>query len=93
MVARFHRLDLVEDDSTKLADELKELTKNGTEIGVEFVRKSSRTAIAWVVSIPPLGSLIFAIVRMSIYLRDPEDIQAKITTAFTVSTYLMTTGR
>lgn len=92
MVARFHGLDLVEDGSKELADELKDFTKDGTRIGVEFIRKYNRAAIAGVVSTPPLGSLIFAIIWMSIYLRDPEDAQAKITTAFTVSTYLMTTG-
>jgi hypothetical protein len=62
----FHSLDLVEDGSTKLADELKDLTKDGTKIGVEFVRKYNRAAIAGVVSTPPLGSLIFAIVCVGI---------------------------
>jgi hypothetical protein len=92
MVASFHSLDLVDNESTKLAGELQDLTRDGTNIGVEFIRKYNRAAIAWVILTPPLGSLIFAIIWMAIYLRDPEDIQAKITTAFTVSTYLVTAG-
>jgi len=73
MVARFHNLDLAEDGSKELADELKGFTKDGIKIGVKFIRKYNRAIIAGVVSTPPLGSLIFAIVWMSIYLRDPED--------------------
>jgi len=92
MVASFHNLDLIGPKSTKLADELRNLTEDGVKIGVEFVRKYNRAAIAWVVLTPPLGSLIFAIIWMAIYLRDPDDIQEKITTAFTVSTYLVTAG-
>jgi hypothetical protein len=92
MVASFHSLDLIDGKSTKLADELRNPAEDRMKIGVEFVRKYNRAAIAWVVLTPPLGSLIFAIIWMSIYLRDPGDTQATITAAFTVSTYLVTAG-
>ena|SRR2546429_1408968 len=92
LVALFHKPDSVKDDSTEIADELRGFEEDGKNIGVKFIRKYNRAAIAGVVSVPPLGSLIFAIVWMAIYLREPEELQAKITTAFTVSTYLMTTG-
>lgn len=87
-IAFFHKPDLAKTDRTVATH----FSKYGTKIGVEFVRKYNRAAVAGVVSALPLGSLIFATIWMAIYLREPEELQAKITTAFTVSTYLMTTG-
>ena len=66
--------------------------------GLEFVRNMDRRAVGTVIIAPPVASLIFVTVWLVIYLRKSEDsdekvdVQVVVTTAFTVASYLVTTG-
>ena len=82
-----------------IADKVQSLQSAPTHEGLEFVRRLDRTAISGVIMAPPLFSLMFIIVWLSVYLRkttesdDKVDIQAIVTAAFTIATYLVTAGK
>ena len=61
---------------------------------LEFQRTYDVGAISAVVAVPPLASLIFAIVWVRIYAhKGNADLQVIVATAFTVSSYIVTAGR
>jgi hypothetical protein len=64
-----------------------------TNYGIEFLRKFDRSKFADIIVAPPAASLIFALIWMAIFLNHDGDPQAVMTTAFTVATYLVTTGK
>jgi len=67
--------------------------------GLEFIRTLDRNAIGGVIMAPPMASLVFVIVWLSVYLRETKendgkvDTQVVVTTAFTVASYLVTAGK
>ena len=64
------------------------------DTALEFQRTYDVGAISAVVAVPPLASLIFGIVWVRIYAhKDNADLQVVVATAFTVSSYIVTTGR
>jgi hypothetical protein len=103
LVARFQQPDLVEEDSKKLKEDERKIEESfrksdiiGVSVGIEFVRRYDRSAIACIVSIPMLASLIFATIWMSWFLTrekdDKYDPQVIVTTALTGALYLVTAG-
>lgn len=48
---------------------------------------------------PPIASLVFVVIWLSVYLRKPKegkdrvDTQVVVTTAFTIASYLVTAGK
>ena len=67
--------------------------------GPEFIRTLDRNAIAGVIMAHPTAPLVFAIVWLSISLRETEENDGKVnfqvvlTTAFTIASYLVTAGK
>ena len=78
---------------------LRELSSSKPRRAVELVRALDTNAIFGVIITPPITSLVFTAVWMSIYLRRTDDsvnhvdVQAVVTTAFTIASYLVTTGK
>ena len=59
---------------------------------LEFQRTYDVGALSVIVAVPPVASLIFAIVWVRIYARKGVDVQVAVQTAFTVSSYIVTAG-
>jgi len=64
----------------------------GKNVGLYFERSLDRTAITAVVLTPVVGSLVFAVIWLSIFIRKGKDNQLVVSTAFTVASYLVTAG-
>lgn len=67
--------------------------------GLEFIRVLDRRAIGGVIMAPPTASLVFIVVWLVVHLRNYREsenskvyMQAVVGTAFTVASYLVTTG-
>ena len=94
---RFSKPTLIEDNSKKLTEQetkLKTQLREGVTLGIEFVHRYDRNAIASVVLIPPLGSLVFMVIWMAVFLSSngEKDVQVIVTTAFSGASYLVTAG-
>ena len=82
-----------------ISNKVQQLSNAASPEGLEFVRALDRNAISGVITAPPLASLVFVIVWLSIYLRKTEenqgnvDTQVVVTTAFTIAIYLVTAGK
>lgn len=74
-----------------LADKIRTGPENSA---LEFQRTYDVGTISVVVAVPPLASLIFAIVWVSIHAhkRSDADFQVIVATAFTVASYIITAG-
>ena len=60
--------------------------------GLEFVRVLNRAGISAVILAPALGSLIAAVVWMSVSISKDVDVQVAVGTAFNIASYLVTAG-
>ena len=74
-----------------------ELDMLGRDKGLEFIRVLNRGAMAHIILTPAIGSLVFIIVWIVVFLgrqtvEDPLVKQAVVTTAFTVGAYVVTAG-
>ena len=73
-----------------VAETIRKISKNSA---LEFQRTYNVGTISIVVAVPPVASLIFAITWVRIYAHKGEDLQTIVQTAFTVSSYIVTTGK
>ena len=73
-----------------VAETVRKISKNCT---LEFQRTYDVGAISVVVAVPPVASLIFAIVWVRIYAHKGENLQTAVQTAFAVSSYIVTAGK
>ena len=74
-----------------------ELELLGRDNGLEFVRVLNRGAMAHIILTPAIGSVVFIVVWIVVFLGrqtedDPFVQQAVVTTAFTVGAYVVTAG-
>ena len=66
--------------------------------GLEFIRILDRVAINGVILAPPVASLAFVLLWLSLFLKKSQggdtmmDVQVVVTTAFTIAAYLVTAG-
>ncbi len=64
------------------------------KLALEFQRTYDVGAISAIVAVPPVASLIFGIAWVRVYAHKGDaDLQVIVTAAFTVSSYIVTTGR
>jgi hypothetical protein len=73
-----------------LTERLKATTKNE---GVEFVRFWDSGSISIVAVSPLFASLVFVVVWVVVFVRRGSDLQVTMQTAFTVASFMVTTGK
>ena len=89
LVNIFENLELGTHTAT-VAETVRSISRNCAR---EFQRTYDVGAISVVVAVPPVASLIFAIVWVRIYAHKGVDLQTAVQTAFTVSSYIVTAGK
>lgn len=62
------------------------------ETALEFKQTYNLGVISLVMAAPPLGSVIFTAVWISVFRKTGVDLQVLVTTTFTVASYIVTTG-
>lgn len=76
-----------------ICNQVNQLTHSDSE-ALEFVLVYDLSSISIIIAIPPLASIIFAIIWMVIFVhREGVDLQVLVGTTFTGSSYIMNTGR
>lgn len=89
LTSRFRSPELGKDSKT-IAEKIQSLPR---EIGLEFRQTYSIGIISLVLAAPPLGSAIFAVAWISIFVhKEGVELQVLVATAFTVGSYIVTTG-
>lgn len=86
-------------EAQAITRQVQKLSSAASHEGLEFIRILDRRAIGGVILAPPIASLVFIIVWLSVYLRETKendgkvDTQAVVSTAFTIASYLVTAGK
>lgn len=65
---------------------------NAEDEGLEFVRSWNTVAIAAIILLPFLLSLVFVGVWIGLFVKMGTDVQVAVQTAFTVASYIVTAG-
>ena len=89
LVSLFRNPELGKDSST-IANKIQSLPQ---ETALEFKQTYNLDVISLVLAAPPIGSAIFAVAWISIFVhKQGVDLQNLLASAFTVASYIVTTG-
>lgn len=89
LTSLFHSPELVK-DSNNIAKKIQGLSQ---ETVLEFKQTYDLGIISLVLAVPPLGSVIFAVAWILHFVhKEGVDLQVLVASAFTVASYIVTTG-